>query len=131
ASTYGMPVLAMTYARGPGIDETDANNLGHAVRVAEELGADLVKTAYSGSADTFEHVVSSTRLPVLIAGGEPETDRSLLESIEGAMNAGASGVSIGRSVFQHEDPEAMTRAVSTIVHDGASSSEALKVVERG
>ncbi|WP_336021969.1 2-amino-3,7-dideoxy-D-threo-hept-6-ulosonate synthase [Halobellus salinisoli] len=117
AHQFGVPVLAMSYARGPGIDEHDADSLAHAVRIAEELGADVVKTAYSGDADSFERVCAATRLPVVIAGGSRGTDRDTVEMVRGAMDAGAAGVSMGRSIFQHEEPEAITRAVSAIVHD--------------
>jgi len=61
----------MAYARGPGVDETDPESLGHAVRLAEELGADVVKTG-SGDGDSFARVTESTRLPVVIAGGRLE-----------------------------------------------------------
>jgi len=125
ASQYGLPVLAMAYARGPGVDSEDPEALGHAVRLAEELGADLVKTGYSGDAKSFERVTESTRLPVLIAGGEPEGDRATLDAVRGAIDAGAAGVSIGRSVFQHDDPEAIAHAVAAIVHDDADPNEAL------
>ena len=57
ADRLGMPVLAMAYARGPGIDGADPEALIHAVRLAEELGADVIKTGYSGDADSFESVV--------------------------------------------------------------------------
>jgi fructose-bisphosphate aldolase/2-amino-3,7-dideoxy-D-threo-hept-6-ulosonate synthase len=126
AGRLGMPVLAMTYARGPGIDETDPEALGRAVRLGEELGADVVKTGYSGDAASFERVVDSTRLPVVIAGGEPAGNRASLEGVRGAMDAGAAGVSMGRTIFQHEDPRAMTRAVSGIVHEDRDVSEALE-----
>ncbi|WP_137283607.1 2-amino-3,7-dideoxy-D-threo-hept-6-ulosonate synthase [Halorussus salinisoli] len=126
ADEYGVPVLAMAYARGPGVDEHDAESLGHAVRFAEEVGSDVVKTAYSGDAESFERVVESTRLPVVIAGGEPEGDQATLEAVRGAMDAGAAGVSMGRSVFQHDDPEAITQAVSGVVHDGRSAEDALR-----
>jgi len=126
AADLGLPVLAMTYARGPDIDEHDAENLGHAVRLGEELGADVIKTAYSGTPETFEHVVESTRLPVVIAGGSKGTDQETLEMVRGAMNAGAAGVSMGRSIFQHDDPGAITEAVAAVVHDGASASDAVE-----
>ncbi|MWG35254.1 2-amino-3,7-dideoxy-D-threo-hept-6-ulosonate synthase [Halomarina oriensis] len=126
AERYGIPVLAMTYARGPGVDEHDAESLGHAVRLGEELGAHVVKTAYSGDAESFEHVVESTRLPVVIAGGSPAGDEATLKAVRGAMDAGAAGVSMGRSVFQHDDPEAITRAVSAVVHDDEGATEALE-----
>lgn len=125
ADRFGLPVLAMTYARGPGVDESDPEALGHAVRLGEELGADLIKTGYSGDADTFRHVVESTAKPLLIAGGEPSDDVASLEAVRGAMDAGAAGVSMGRTIFQHDDPEAMTRAVSAVVHDDGSVDEAL------
>jgi fructose-bisphosphate aldolase/2-amino-3,7-dideoxy-D-threo-hept-6-ulosonate synthase len=126
ADRLGMPVLAMSYARGPGVDEHDAESLGHAVRLAEELGADVVKTAYSGDAESFEHVVESTRLPVIIAGGEPEGDRATLDAVRGAMDAGGAGVSMGRSVFQHDDPEAIARAVTGVVHEDMTAADALR-----
>jgi fructose-bisphosphate aldolase/2-amino-3,7-dideoxy-D-threo-hept-6-ulosonate synthase len=132
AERYGMPVLAMTYARGPDIDSSDPDYneaVGHAVRLGEELGADVIKTAYSGDADSFQHVVESTRLPVVIAGGAKGTDRRTVENVRGAVDAGAAGVSMGRSIFQHDDPEAITRAVSAIVHDDVGADEALHVAE--
>ncbi|WP_049910595.1 2-amino-3,7-dideoxy-D-threo-hept-6-ulosonate synthase [Natrinema gari] len=125
AHEYGMPVLAMTYARGPDVDERDAENLAHAVRIAEEMGADIAKTAYSGDAETYELVSDAVGIPVIMAGGDPQTDRQMLRNVRGAMDAGAAGVSMGRSVFQHDDPEAMARGVSTIVHDDTTVPNAM------
>ncbi|QSW97961.1 2-amino-3,7-dideoxy-D-threo-hept-6-ulosonate synthase [Haloterrigena alkaliphila] len=125
ADRLGMPVLAMAYARGPGVDPEDPEALGHAVRIAEELGADIVKTGYSGDAESFQHVVESTRLPVVIAGGSKGTDRETIEMVRGVMDAGGAGVSMGRSIFQHEDPEAIATAVAAVVHDDCSAEEAL------
>ena len=131
AHQLGIPVLAMSYARGPGVDEHDAESLAHAVRIAEELGADVVKTAYSGDPDTFDRVCEATRLPVVIAGGSRGTDRETAEMVHGAVDAGAAGVSMGRSIFQHDDPEAITRAVSTIIHDGATAADAVEAAGLG
>lgn len=129
ASQYGVPVLAMAYARGRNLTgddpEHDAENLAHATRIAEELGADLVKTAYSGTAESFERVTEGTSIPVLIAGGEPDDDLATLHAVDGALRAGAAGVSIGRTVFQHPNPAAITRAVSMVVHDGTDPETAL------
>ncbi|WP_248515705.1 2-amino-3,7-dideoxy-D-threo-hept-6-ulosonate synthase [Salinarchaeum laminariae] len=127
ASEYGIPVLAMAYARGPGIDEQDAESLGHAARLAEETGADIVKTAYSGDPESFQHVIDSTRLPVVIAGGSKGSDRETIEMVRGTVDAGGAGVSMGRSIFQHDDPEAITRAIAAVVHDDASVDEALEL----
>ncbi|PSP36851.1 fructose-bisphosphate aldolase, partial [Halobacteriales archaeon QH_2_66_30] len=93
-------------------------------RLGEELGADLIKTSYSGDAESFRRVVESTRLPVLIAGGSKGTDRETLSMVRGAMDAGAAGVSMGRSLFQHETPEAIAEAVAAVIHDDASPDEA-------
>ena len=130
AAEYGMPVLAMTYARGHDVRDDDpaefAEDLGHAVRLGEELGADVIKTAYSGTPDTFEHVVESTRLPVVIAGGSKGTDEETLAMVRGAMDAGAAGVSMGRSIFQHDYPEKITSAVAAVIHEDATAQEAVE-----
>jgi len=130
AAEYGMPVLAMTYARGHDVRDDDpeafAEDLGHAVRLGEELGADVIKTAYSGTPESFEHVVESTRLPVVIAGGSKGTDEETLDMVRGAVDAGAAGVSMGRSIFQHDDPEAITEAIAAVIHDDASAHEAVE-----
>ncbi|WP_262175621.1 2-amino-3,7-dideoxy-D-threo-hept-6-ulosonate synthase [Haloarcula laminariae] len=129
AERYGLPVLAMAYARGPDIDSAadDYNQaVGHAVRLAEELGADVVKTGYTGDAESFQHVVESTSLPVLIAGGSKGTDEETLSMVRGAMDAGASGISMGRSIFQHDEPGKIARAVASVVHDDSEAEAALR-----
>ena len=67
---WGMPLLAMMYPRGRKIkDEYSAESIAHAARVGAELGADIVKTNYSGDPDSFASVVDSCPVPVVIAGG--------------------------------------------------------------
>ena len=85
-----------------------------------------MKTGYSGDGDTFERVTESTRLPVVIAGGSKGTDRQTAEMVRGAMDGGAAGVSMGRSIFQHDDPEGIARTVSAVVHEDADVDEALR-----
>jgi len=126
AAEYGLPVLAMAYARGPDVEGDDPEALGHAVRLGEELGADLIKTGYSGDAESFEHVCESTSCPVLIAGGSPDGDLESLRAVRGAMDAGGAGVSMGRTIFQHDDPERMARAVSLVVHEDESAETAIE-----
>ena len=129
AAEYGLPVLAMTYARGPGIEGDDPEALGQAVRLGEELGADVIKTGYSGDAESFEHVCESTRCPVVIAGGSPDGDLESLRDVRGAMDAGGAGVSMGRTIFQHDDPERMARAVALVVHEDLGAADALERAE--
>jgi fructose-bisphosphate aldolase/2-amino-3,7-dideoxy-D-threo-hept-6-ulosonate synthase len=115
----------MSYARGPGVDERDPTALAHAVRLAAELGADVIKTGYSGDPESYTAVTAATRRPVVIAGGARGSDRETLEMVAGAMEAGAAGVSMGRSIFQHPDPGAITAAVAAVIHEGADPGAAL------
>ncbi len=131
AAEYGIPVLAMTYARGHDVREKSdphgfGEDLAHAARLGEELGADVIKTAYSGDAESFQQVVEGTRLPVVIAGGSKGTDTETLSMVRGAIDAGAAGVSMGRSIFQHETPEAITEAIAAVIHDDAAPEAAAR-----
>lgn len=129
---WGMPLVAMMYTRGEKIeDEHDVKVVKHAARVAAELGADIVKCDYTGSAETFREVVEGCgRVKVVIAGGAKlGDDRALLEMVAGALEAGGAGVSIGRNAFQHEKPERITRAIVALVHEDNSVDDALAVLQ--
>jgi fructose-bisphosphate aldolase/2-amino-3,7-dideoxy-D-threo-hept-6-ulosonate synthase len=128
--SWGVPSLAMMYPRGPTIkSEHDPEAVAHAARLGAELGADVVKTNYTGNLASFRKVVQSCPVPVVIAGGPKATTvLHLLEMVYDAIRAGCAGVSIGRNVFQHKDPTAMTKAIVSIVHQGASPNEALKIL---
>ncbi|MEM1569852.1 MAG: 2-amino-3,7-dideoxy-D-threo-hept-6-ulosonate synthase [Candidatus Bathyarchaeia archaeon] len=127
---WGMPLLVMAYPRGPKItNQHDPELVSHAARVAAELGADVVKTNYTGSGESFKKVVEGCPVPVVIAGGpKVNSDRELLEMIKASVNSGGAGVSIGRNVFQHRKPELITKAIVGIVHDGLSVEDALKIL---
>jgi predicted phospho-2-dehydro-3-deoxyheptonate aldolase len=132
AKEWGMPLLAMLYTRGQKIkNEYDVKVVKHAARVGAELGADIVKVPYTGSPESFREVVEGCFVPVVIAGGpQMETDRDVLVMVKGAMEAGGSGVSIGRNAFQHDKPSLIVKAISKIVHEGLSVDEALKIISR-
>ncbi|UCC93671.1 MAG: class I fructose-bisphosphate aldolase family protein [Thermoplasmata archaeon] len=124
----GVPLLVMVYPRGPEVkDPYDAELVAHCARAAEEVGADIIKTNYTGDVDSFSYVVGSVRNPVITAGGPPSDDPlAPLAQAAGTVEAGGAGVACGRNVFQHEDPEAMTRALASVIFDGASPEEAAK-----
>jgi class I fructose-bisphosphate aldolase len=130
ARMWGMPLLAMIYPRGEKIkNEFDVNAVKHAARVGNEMGADIVKVSYTGSVETFKEVVDGCSVPVVIAGGpKMDSDREILEMVKGSIEAGGAGVSIGRNVFQHQDPTRMIKAISAIVHDQISVEDALKLL---
>jgi fructose-bisphosphate aldolase/2-amino-3,7-dideoxy-D-threo-hept-6-ulosonate synthase len=127
---YGMPLLAMMYPRGPKIqNENDAHVVAHAARVGAELGADIIKTNYTGDVDTFKTVVESCPAPVIIAGGcKAETTEEILRLTRDSIEAGSAGLSIGRNVFQHENPSLMVKALSAIVHEDALVERALEIL---
>mgnify|MGYP001814406257 FL=1 len=126
AREWGIPLLAMIYPRGEKIaNEYDPGVLKHAARLGAELGADIVKISYSGSVESFREVIAGCRVPVVIAGGEKmDSDREILEMVRGSIDAGGSGVSIGRNIFQHQDPTRMVGAISMIVHEEATVEQA-------
>jgi len=125
---WGMPLLAMMYPRGPKIDsEHNPKWVKMVARIGAELGADIVKTNYTGSVESFREVIEGCPVPVVIAGGpKVKSEGEFLEMVEKAMEAGAKGVSIGRNVFQAKDPEKMVRALAKIVHEGKPAKEALE-----
>ncbi|MCK4475715.1 MAG: 2-amino-3,7-dideoxy-D-threo-hept-6-ulosonate synthase [Methanophagales archaeon] len=128
---WGMPFLAMMYPRGEKVkSEHDVEMVKHVARIGAELGADVIKTNYTGDPDSFKDVISSCPVPVIIAGGpKANTDAEVLKMVEDAVAAGASGVSIGRNVFQHENPTDMTVAISKVVHEGVSAEEAMGMLK--
>ena len=130
AYSWGIPLLAMVYPRGKNVKaEKDVEVVKLAARVGAELGADLVKVPYTGSAESFRAVVEGCPIPVVIAGGSKLSDEETLEMIEGAIKAGAAGLSMGRNAFQHEHPERLVAAACAIVHEGASAVQAKKLLK--
>lgn len=129
---WQVPLLAMMYTRGEKItNEYDVENVKHAARVGAELGADIVKVVYTGSVESFSKVVDGCPVPVVIAGGEKMgSEKEIFEMVDGAIKAGAKGLSIGRNVFQHEQPGKMIGALSKMVHDGMSVDEALEELKK-
>jgi len=127
---WQMPLISMVYPRGKNIkDPYDPIVVAHAARVGVELGADIIKTNYTGSYETFKTVVESTPMPIIIAGGpKMDTDLEFLQTVSDALHAGAIGVAAGRNVFQHENPTGMVAAIAKVL-DGASVDEALEILK--
>jgi fructose-bisphosphate aldolase/2-amino-3,7-dideoxy-D-threo-hept-6-ulosonate synthase len=127
---YGLPLLAMMYPRGPKIqDEHDAKLVAHAARIGAELGADIIKTNYTGDIESFKAVVESCSVPVMIAGGpKVKTAKDILQMTHDSLTAGGKGLSIGRNVFQYENPTQMIKALLSIVHHGASVEQATSIL---
>jgi DhnA family fructose-bisphosphate aldolase class Ia len=131
AHAWGLPVMAEMVPGGfdsPAEYRTRAS-IALSVRVAAELGSDFVKTPYVAG---FEAVTGSCYVPVVILGGAKRgSERDMLTDIKAAIDAGGSGVAVGRNIFQAADPAAMTAAVASIVHGNASVDEALAMLQPG
>ncbi|MGL4858384.1 MAG: 3-hydroxy-5-phosphonooxypentane-2,4-dione thiolase [Enterobacteriaceae bacterium] len=113
---YGMPVMAVT---GVGSNMArDQRYFSLASRIASEMGAQLIKTYYIEPG--FERVASGCPVPIVIAGGKKMPEREALEMCYKAIDQGASGVDMGRNIFQSETPIAMLKALHAIVHENAS-----------
>jgi 2-amino-4,5-dihydroxy-6-oxo-7-(phosphonooxy)heptanoate synthase len=114
---WGVPLLAMMYARGPAIaDPRSPEVVAHAVAVAAELGADLVKTTFPGDEAAAARITAGSPVPVLAAGGEAGRPDAVLAALAGSLRAGAGGVAAGRLIFTAPDPAATLRRLATLVH---------------
>ena len=127
---WGMPLLAMVYARGPKIPNSyDPKMIAHCARVGVELGADLVKISYSGDIESFARAVEVCCVPVVIAGGQRmNSTRDVLQMVYDSLQAGGAGISIGRNVFQHPNRPKLVQALRAIVHENAGVEDALAIV---
>ncbi len=124
---YGIPVMAVT-AVGWEMEKREARYLGLCCRVAAELGARVVKTYWC--AKDFDKVVNGCPVPVIMAGGPKcDTEREVLAFVHDGMQKGASGVNLGRNVWQSPHPVAMAKALRAIVHDDVTLKEAQQLFE--
>lgn len=128
--SWQLPLIAMMYPRGEGIKQPPVTDtVAHVARIGAEAGADIVKTVYTGSAETFGEVVKRCPVPVVLAGGtRVNSDQGLLELAESVMKAGAMGITFGRNVFQHQNPTGIVKALRTIVIEGGRVEDAMEVL---
>jgi len=127
AHRWGLPVLGEMVPGGfNGPPEMRmADNVAAAARLGAELGADFIKAPYCAD---YRTVTEGTFVPVVILGGSKTSERDMLTDIRAALDAGASGVAIGRNVFQCEDPAAMTAAIVALVHEDANVEDAVRML---
>jgi 3-hydroxy-5-phosphonooxypentane-2,4-dione thiolase len=119
---YGVPVLGVT-AVGKDLAR-DSRYIGLASRMLAELGAAIIKTYYC---DDFEKVVAACPVPIIIAGGKKLGEFEALTMARNAIDAGASGVDMGRNIFQSDAPQAMITAVRKVVHENMSAVQAFEL----
>lgn len=95
-------------------------------RLCAELGADIVKVNWSGDQKSFGDIIRACDRPVVLAGGSLISDEELLGRMQMAREAGAVGCSVGRNVFQHKNPQAITEAISRVFRDKWTAKQALE-----
>jgi len=117
---YGIPTLAVT-AVGKDMAR-DARYFRLATRICAELGAQYIKSYYID--EGFETVTASCPVPIVMAGGKKIPEPDALTMAYNAVQQGASGVDMGRNIFQSEDPVAMIQAVKAVVHNNETPDKA-------
>jgi fructose-bisphosphate aldolase / 2-amino-3,7-dideoxy-D-threo-hept-6-ulosonate synthase len=137
-AALGMPMIAeaefpTTYASVEALKEQYGfEYLRRNVRLCAELGADIVKTNWPGDEDSFARLVEATSgVPVVLAGGSRLEDRELLSRMERAMAAGGIGCSVGRNIFMHRAPRAITRALSRVIRERWTAEKAYSELQEG
>ncbi len=130
ALPWGMPVMMEMLPGDPQMCNGDLGKQIEVVaRIGAELGADFIKTKYTGDAKSFRKVVEGCYVPILVLGGEKLKTPDALAMVKAAMDEGARGIAMGRNVWEHENPEGMVRALVQIIHKGAQVGEALKELD--
>lgn len=133
ARTVGMPVVAHCYPKGKNIPENERFALKHVLysaRVGAEIGVDIVKTYYTGSAETFAKVVECVPAKVVAAGG-PKIDnmKQLFSTVKDIVDSGAAGITYGRNIWQDSNIKGIITALKAIIHENANVDEAYEIYE--
>ena len=132
AARVGLPFIAETIPGGFGRrDLHTPEKIAAAARIGVELGADIIKTFYTGDPESMRKVIENAGVPVVVLGGpRMDSPRDVLQVVHDAVVvAGASGVAFGTNIWTHNDPRAIAAAIASVIHGGASVDEALEHVE--
>jgi len=131
ARIVGMPVVAHCYPKGKNIPENERFDIKHvlyAARVGAEIGVDIVKTYYTGSAETFAKVVECVPAKVVAAGGPKiENVKQLFSTVKDIIDSGSAGITYGRNIWQDSNIKGIISALKAIVHKNANSNEAYEI----
>jgi DhnA family fructose-bisphosphate aldolase class Ia len=129
ARRWGIPVVVEPMvARNGDLSPFDPEAIASNTRMAVEIGADVIKTDWSGDGRSFERVIAAAAgTPILIAGGERRgTDEDTLRTIVAILEAGAQGVLFGRAFFQSASPLRLMKAARGLIHDELTLNQAIK-----
>lgn len=130
---YAMPLMIEPLVMAPAGQGAaygslgDVNKIVPLVRLARELGADIIKADPTDDPHDFHRVVEAARCPTLVRGGGKDDLGAVLEKSAILMAQGASGMVYGRNVYQHGNPSRVVKALMAIIHHGADGREALEL----
>ncbi|HCJ70872.1 class I fructose-bisphosphate aldolase [Agrobacterium pusense] len=134
---FGMPlmieplVMLPNDVRGGYQVDGDAEKIVTLVRLASEMGADIIKADPTSNPQDFHKVIEAARCPVLVRGGGREDLRNVLAKSAALVAEGANGMVYGRNIYQHDNPKAVVAALMAIIHQGAGGEEAWDIYNRG
>ena len=125
AHEYGLPVIVWAYPRGPHVNDLNSDIMAHAARMALELGADMIKIKYNNDYEGFKWTLQCAgKSKVFVSGGNKKEPPLLLKECEEIIKAGASGMAIGRNVWQSNQPLEITQALKSIIFEGKTAKQA-------
>ncbi|MEG0772090.1 aldolase [Clostridium sp.] len=130
---WGIPLTAEMLPRGfeGGADSRTPENITFACRMGAEMGADIIKTEYTGDPETFKELCESVYVPVVILGGSKKVaEEKLLTDIKDALRAGGAGIAMGRNIWNHENPARFASAIARLIHEDCSVEAALKELNK-
>ncbi len=135
--TYGMPlmieplVMLPNDVRGGYQVDGDAEKIVTLVRLASEMGADIIKADPTDDPEEFHRVIEAARVPVLVRGGGKADLKDVLMRSARLMAQGAKGMVYGRNIYQHDNPRAVVAALMALIHDGADGDKAWEIYQNG
>ncbi len=130
AREYDLPVIVWSYPRGHGIDENDNSTIAYGARTALELGADLIKIKYNGNKENFKWIVKCAgRSKIFVSGGTKIEPKNFIQETYEVMQCGASGIAVGRNIWQAEEPLKLTRAMKEIIFENKKPEQVMRLIK--
>jgi len=129
AHAQNLAAIAWIYPRGAAIkNDTAPEVVAYAARAGLEAGADAVKIKYTGDVETFRWAVKCAgKTKVFMSGGpKAASEIDFLKQVRGALDAGATGLAVGRNVWQSSDPIKMALTLRRLIIEDKSVEDAIK-----
>ncbi len=131
AHDYNLPVIAFMVPRGKFIhNELDINLSAYSARIALELGADLCVLSYNGDFEGLKWVVANAgRCKLLISDLPQQEIKDSLIKVSSTLLAGGTGIAWGHTIWKHEKPFSVSRAIERILYHDDTVEDALKLIK--